>query len=185
MKFATADGSAKAPGDYSSASGTLTFAPGETSKTITVSVVGDDAIEPDETLTVTLSRPVQRDDRERHGDGDDQERRHAGARRGRPVPRCDSERRLRVPDGAAESDGYGVQGQQRDGALQRADSGSPAGSTGATTSSGSDRTRALPHRATGAAPTSRAMPSGRSGMPRWTASSVATACRERSSSRTS
>ena len=58
VKFATTDGSAKAPDDYSSASGTLTFSPGETSKTITVSVVGDLAIEPDETLTATLSSAV-------------------------------------------------------------------------------------------------------------------------------
>ncbi len=36
-------------------SGTLDFAPGETSKTITVTVAGDRAVEPDETLTVTLN----------------------------------------------------------------------------------------------------------------------------------
>lgn len=36
-------------------SGTLDFAPGETSKTITVTIAGDRTVEPDETLTVTLS----------------------------------------------------------------------------------------------------------------------------------
>jgi Ca2+-binding RTX toxin-like protein len=36
-------------------SGTLSFAAGETSKTVVVSVVGDTTVEPDETFTVTLS----------------------------------------------------------------------------------------------------------------------------------
>ena len=38
--------------DYTATSGTLTFAPGETSKTIDVSVLGDTDVEGDETLTV-------------------------------------------------------------------------------------------------------------------------------------
>ncbi len=38
--------------------GTLTFAPGETSKTITVNVSGDSTIEQDETFAVTLSNPT-------------------------------------------------------------------------------------------------------------------------------
>ena len=38
--------------DYQAASGTLTFAPGDTSKTIEVSVLGDTEVEKDETLTV-------------------------------------------------------------------------------------------------------------------------------------
>ncbi|MEG4805020.1 DUF4347 domain-containing protein [Microcoleus sp. ARI1-B5] len=38
--------------------GTVNFAAGETSKTITLDVLGDSAIEPDETITVTLSNPV-------------------------------------------------------------------------------------------------------------------------------
>lgn len=58
VSYATANGTATAPSDYASASGTLSFAPGETSKSIAVSVVADLAIEPDETLTVTLSSPV-------------------------------------------------------------------------------------------------------------------------------
>jgi Ca2+-binding RTX toxin-like protein len=56
--YATANGSATAPGDYASASGTVTFAPGETSKAVAVSVVGDTAIEPDESLSVQISSPV-------------------------------------------------------------------------------------------------------------------------------
>ena len=42
-------------GDYVAASGTLTFAPGETTKTITVSVKGDKKYEPDEYFFVNLS----------------------------------------------------------------------------------------------------------------------------------
>ena len=56
--YATADGSAKQPVDYTATSGTLTFAPGETAKPVAVSVVGDRAVEHDETFTVTLSNSV-------------------------------------------------------------------------------------------------------------------------------
>jgi hypothetical protein len=58
VNFATADGTAKAHGknpDYTAVIGTLTFAPGETAKTITVLVNGDTLIEPDETFFVNLS----------------------------------------------------------------------------------------------------------------------------------
>ena len=41
--------------DYVSDSGTLTFAAGETSQTIAVSVLGDTVAEPNETLTLALS----------------------------------------------------------------------------------------------------------------------------------
>ena len=55
VNYATADGSATAGTDYAAASGALTFAAGETSKTLTVQVNGDALYEPDETFTVTLS----------------------------------------------------------------------------------------------------------------------------------
>ncbi|MBA2732119.1 MAG: lamin tail domain-containing protein [Acidobacteria bacterium] len=55
VNYATADGSANNPGDYQSTSGTLTFNPGETSKTITVSVNGDTTFESNETFVVDLS----------------------------------------------------------------------------------------------------------------------------------
>jgi hypothetical protein len=55
VNFATADGTATAGSDYAAAGGTLTFAPGETSKTVTVNVTGDTTVEPDETFTVNLS----------------------------------------------------------------------------------------------------------------------------------
>jgi hypothetical protein len=55
VNYATANGTATAGADYAAASGPLTFAAGQTSKTVAVSVSGDTAIENDETLTVTLS----------------------------------------------------------------------------------------------------------------------------------
>ena len=57
VDYATFDGSARAPGDYQAASGTLEFAPGEFARTIAVRSVDDDLNEPTETLTVTLSAP--------------------------------------------------------------------------------------------------------------------------------
>ena len=58
VNYATADGTANAPTDYQTASGTLTFAPGEISKTATVLVNGDTTIEPNENFTVNLSGAV-------------------------------------------------------------------------------------------------------------------------------
>ncbi|WP_218933777.1 Calx-beta domain-containing protein [Rubripirellula lacrimiformis] len=56
VDFATADGTATAGSDYAANNGTLTFADGESSKTITVSITDDStADEPNETFTVTLS----------------------------------------------------------------------------------------------------------------------------------
>ena len=43
--------------DYSEASGVLTFAPGETSKTVSVTLLDDDVSEPDETFSVELLNP--------------------------------------------------------------------------------------------------------------------------------
>jgi hypothetical protein len=55
VAFATADGSAAAGSDYQAASGTLTFLPGETSKSVTVLVNGDRRGEVNETFYVRLS----------------------------------------------------------------------------------------------------------------------------------
>ena len=57
VTYGTADGTAKAGQDYVAQSGTLTFAPGETSKVIKVKVTGDTAIEGNETLKINLSSP--------------------------------------------------------------------------------------------------------------------------------
>ena len=53
--FATANGTASAPGDYAPSSGTVTFAPGQTTEAVTVQVNGDITVEPNETFTVTLA----------------------------------------------------------------------------------------------------------------------------------
>ena len=58
VRFSTSDGTATAPADYLARSGTLTFAPGEKTKSIAVTVVDDTASEPDESFSVTLGDPV-------------------------------------------------------------------------------------------------------------------------------
>lgn len=57
VNFTTADGTALSSSDYIASSGTLTFAPGETSKTVSIVVNGDIVQEGDETLSLTLSTP--------------------------------------------------------------------------------------------------------------------------------
>lgn len=57
VNYATVAGTATAATDFTSAMGTLTFAPGDIAKAITVSVVGDTAIEGTETFTLALSAP--------------------------------------------------------------------------------------------------------------------------------
>ena len=58
VDYATADGSATAGDDYTAASGTLTFAPGETTKTIQVAVLDDAHDEGEETMVLRLSNPT-------------------------------------------------------------------------------------------------------------------------------
>jgi hypothetical protein len=59
VNYATQNGSATtADGDYIAANGVLTFTPGQTEQTITVSVNGDMKFEPDETFSVELSMPA-------------------------------------------------------------------------------------------------------------------------------
>ncbi len=58
VKYATADGTAKAASDYTAASGTLSFAPGTVSHTVDVQVAGDNMTESNETFTLTLSAPA-------------------------------------------------------------------------------------------------------------------------------
>jgi hypothetical protein len=56
MSFSTVDGTATTgDGDYVAKSGTLTFAPGETTKTITIEVKGDSKKEADEMFYLDLS----------------------------------------------------------------------------------------------------------------------------------
>ncbi|MGH2571517.1 MAG: choice-of-anchor D domain-containing protein, partial [bacterium] len=58
VHYATANGSATAPGDYAATSGELTFAANELSRTIAVPVVADTDLEPNETFSVNLSNPT-------------------------------------------------------------------------------------------------------------------------------
>jgi Calx-beta domain len=53
--YATSDGSATEPSDYTSTSGTANFAPGEFSKEIDVPIIDDSAVENSETFDLTLS----------------------------------------------------------------------------------------------------------------------------------
>ncbi|MDE0219506.1 MAG: hypothetical protein OXJ90_09565, partial [Spirochaetaceae bacterium] len=59
VSYTTEDGTARQPGDYTTANGTLTFEVGATTKTVTVATVDDSVDEADgETFTVKLSTPV-------------------------------------------------------------------------------------------------------------------------------
>ena len=69
VAYAASDGTAAAPGDYTATSGTLTFSPGDTSKTISVPVVGDTVPETDETFNVDLSSPSGATIADGHGIG--------------------------------------------------------------------------------------------------------------------
>jgi hypothetical protein len=67
VDFHTADGTATAGDDYTSASDTLAFDPGETSKTITVAVLGDIVDEPDESLDLSGATNATIADDQGHG----------------------------------------------------------------------------------------------------------------------
>lgn len=58
VNYATGDGTATQPEDYTNTSGTLTFAPGQTTRTITVPVIGEIVPEANETFFVNLSGAV-------------------------------------------------------------------------------------------------------------------------------
>lgn len=58
VDYSTADGSAKAGVDYLAASGTLTFAAGETNKTFDVQILDNSAINSNKVFTVVLSNVV-------------------------------------------------------------------------------------------------------------------------------
>jgi large repetitive protein len=93
VDWATADGTAVAPGDYQAATGTLTFAPGQTLQTLTVLVNGDTTVEPDETFFVKLSNATNAMIAAGHGQGtivnDDRTTRR------RPIRRCSQRWRTR------------------------------------------------------------------------------------------
>ena len=57
-QWATADGTAESPADYTGATGTVTIGPGDTTATVSVTLVADAVDESDETMGVALSSPV-------------------------------------------------------------------------------------------------------------------------------
>ena len=59
VEYGTADGSASAGADYTNTTGTLTFAAGETSKTVSVPVLDDEHDEGSETMTLRLRKRGQ------------------------------------------------------------------------------------------------------------------------------
>ena len=58
VNYSTASGTATSGPDFTPESGTLTFAPGQTSRTILVQTIDDTIPEPTETFSVNLSNPV-------------------------------------------------------------------------------------------------------------------------------
>src|SRR5262249_52707961 len=58
VDYTTVDGSAVAPGHYTSTSGTLTFNPGQTTRTITVSANGTPQFNLPKQFTVVLTAPT-------------------------------------------------------------------------------------------------------------------------------
>merc|ERR1739838_606512 len=61
VDYKTEDGTACSPGDYSGVAGTLTFGPGELSKTVELSVEDDDMFEEDEHFYIRVSNPRRKD----------------------------------------------------------------------------------------------------------------------------
>ena len=57
VNYSIVNGTALAGSDYQASSGTLSFAPGQTSQTISIPVIGDTTVEPDENFQVQLSNP--------------------------------------------------------------------------------------------------------------------------------
>ena len=80
--YATANGTATAPQDYTAASGTLTFAAGSVSQTINVAVAGDLLDEVNETFVVNLATAGQRHHCRRPGRWHDHRQRRAAGNLG-------------------------------------------------------------------------------------------------------
>ena len=69
VDFFTSNGSSAEPGDYTAANGSVSFAPGQTTRTINISVNGDTSPEPNETFFVNLANPTNADIADRQGIG--------------------------------------------------------------------------------------------------------------------
>ncbi len=55
VRWQTQDGTATAGSDYIASSGEVVFQPGETSKPVTVPIIGDTQFEPDETFNIVIT----------------------------------------------------------------------------------------------------------------------------------
>ena len=75
VDYATADGTAQAPGDYQARTGTLTLRLGKRPRSVNVQVRGDVIDESNETYFVEPLEPDERDDLRRPGDRHDHRRR--------------------------------------------------------------------------------------------------------------
>jgi hypothetical protein len=58
VNYATSNGTATQPGDYTSSSGSLQFAAGETVKSFVVPIINDETIEHPESINIALSSPT-------------------------------------------------------------------------------------------------------------------------------
>lgn len=58
VSYATSDATAQAGVDYISGAGTLTFLPGETSKTVSIDIIGDTQVEEDEAFSIFVTGPA-------------------------------------------------------------------------------------------------------------------------------
>jgi hypothetical protein len=58
VPWSSANGTATSPSDFTAASGTFTFAPGQTAKTVQVAIMGDLVPEPSESFSVNLGTPT-------------------------------------------------------------------------------------------------------------------------------
>jgi glucose/arabinose dehydrogenase len=58
VNYATSNGSAIAGSDYTTTNGTLTFAAGQMSQTISIPILDNNSVEPNETFNVVLSNPT-------------------------------------------------------------------------------------------------------------------------------
>jgi len=58
VNYTTQNGSASAGADYTAVNGTLTFNPGQTSRTVNVPILDDNTVEGDETVILALSSPT-------------------------------------------------------------------------------------------------------------------------------
>jgi uncharacterized repeat protein (TIGR01451 family) len=69
VDYATGDGTAAAGLDYQSSNGTVSFAPGETSKPVSITIIGDTTDEPNETFFVNLSNAANSSILDNQGQG--------------------------------------------------------------------------------------------------------------------